>query len=223
MPSARDRFRRCSLALGCAAALCVAAGCNILSAVGYVAAAAHEAGSTMIPAEYDGLQGEDFAVIVSVDRSVMLNHPRLVNRMTNAITTRLAGEAGATGFVPGPRILEFQFNTPAWTTWSYARVAEEFTVSRLVVVDLFEYRLNEPGNRYILAGSAAARVGVFEEERGTEEFAFLADVQVRFPDGTGYTRAEISEEAVAQMLELRFANRVSWLMYDHEEPNSIEY
>jgi len=196
-------------------------GCQ---AAAFLAKAAYEEGSHKVFAEYTGLRGQDFAVIVNMDQSLRASDPRLASVLTNAITRQLGSpEIGATGAVPGPRVLEFMYNNPSWPAWSYQRLADEFTVSRLVIVDVYEYRLYEPGNRYIWDGRAAARVGVFEAGLGTEDFAFSTDVQVPFPDEQGVTTREKSKSNVEANLQARLVSRIAWLMFDHEEPNVITY
>lgn len=211
-----------SVAMGSvlAGACLVAGGCQI---AGFFAKTAYESGSHQVFSEYEGLAGHDFAVVVNADQVVRSSDPRLVNRMTNAITRVLSEETGATGVVPGPMMLQFQYNNPSWPSWSYERLAQEFTVDRLVIVDLFEYRLNEPGNRFVWDGRAAARVSVFEAGMGGADVSFYRDVQVRYPDQTGVTRTELQEQVIVQGLEVRLVNRVCWLFFDHEEPNTIEY
>ncbi len=209
-----------ALGLG-APAIVGSGGCT---AAGFIAKAAYETGDHKVLAEYTGLSGHDFAVIVNMDQSLRASEPRLASILTNALTRQLGmPEVGATGAVPGPRVLEFMYNNPAWPAWSYQRIADEFTVSRLVVVDVYEYRLYEPGNRYLWNGRAAARVGVFEANLGTEEFAFSDDIQVPFPDETGVTTREKSKGNVESNLQARLVSRIAWLMFDHDEPNIITY
>lgn len=196
-------------------------GCQ---ALGFAANAAYEAGSKKVYAEYEGLVGQDYAVIVNMDQSLRATEPRLATVLTNAITRQLgAPQVGATGAVPGPKVLEFMYENPAWPAWSYQRVAAEFTVSRLIVIDLYEYRLYEPGNRYLWNGRAAARVGVFESDMGLEEFVYTKDIQVHYPDDTGVTTRELSKGNVESNLQARLVSRIAWLMFDHEEPNIITY
>ena len=200
------------------------AACNIIGAVGYAVGAAAEEGNRTVLAEYTGLQGQDFAVLVYVEPVLEMDHPRLRNRLTNASTRILSQPGvGATGVVPGPRVLEFQYENPSWTTWSYERLAEEFTVGRLVLLDLVEYRLHEPGNRFTYDGQAIARLSVYEAGTPGDELAFSREVRVSFPDVTGLMRTEAPPETVAANLEQRRVNRATWLRFDHEEPKKIEY
>ncbi len=208
------------------AATLMPAGCAVAAALGVMADTYKRTGSREVFAEYDGLRGKSFAVIVAADRSIQASDPRMVSRLTNSITGMIVGEresVGFTGFVPGPRVLEFQYNTPSWASWSYERLAEEFVVDRLILVDLYEYRLHEPGNPHTWEGIIAGRVGVIEADTGSDDFAFQKEIRVRFPDAPGYTARDISPSGMRATLEQRFVNRVSWLFFDHEEANMLEY
>ena len=71
---------------------------------------------------------------------------------------------------------------------------------------------------------AAARVGVVEA-RGyaPNEYAFFKDVQVKYPDDTGLSPQDLTSQVVRSNLEKRFVDRVTWLLYDHQEPYYPEY
>jgi len=190
------------------------AGC---AAAGFFAKTIHEAGDHMVYAEYTGLAGHDFAVLVHADQVLRAADVGLVTKITNGVTRMLSQpEVGASGVVPGFAVLTFQYENPSWPSWSYERLADEFTVSRLVVIDLYAYRLNEPGNRHVWDGRAGARVSVYEREMDAEEFAYSGDVAVQFPDGTGFTRNELQKEIVEANLQDRLIKRISWLMYDRK-------
>lgn len=199
------------------------AGCNLFGIVAPIARAAEEAGSTTYPAEYDGLVGKTFAVIVQADPVLRMNEPNLPGVMTNAITRVLASNVNHAGYVPGPRVLEFQFSTPRWAAWEPLRVADELTVDRLVVIDIVEYRKHEPGNAVIWDGRAVARVEVYEAEYDSNEPVFASEVRVQYPDGSGFSRQELDGRVVEANLRQRLVDRATWLMYEHTLPNSIEY
>ena len=205
------------------AILAPCAGCEI---IGVMARTYQETGSRMVPAEYTDLADQDFAVIVSADRNIQGINPELVTRVTQLITSRLAvvENTDASGFVPAGPIIEFQLTNPAWNSWTYDDIAEEFGVDRLIVVDISEFRLNQPGNQYIWDGLAIARVGVIEADSAIpDDFVFTKDIAVAYPDGKGFTKNDFSRRHVYGFLERRLVDRVSWLFYEHEEANAIEY
>lgn len=202
-------------------------GCQVAGMVAVMGDTYERTGSHKVYAEYEGLRGKAFAVLVVVDRSTAGEHPRMMNRLTNTLTAAIIEQKdliGFDGYVPGPVVLAFQYGNPSWVSWPYERIADEFTVERLIVVDIFEYRLQEPGNAYMWSGRAAARIGVIEADGpAPDEFAYTKEIVVGFPDGDGYTSNDFTQGQVQATLEKRFIDRVSWLFYDHEEKNMMDY
>ena len=221
------RILKLGLALALGGLAAAQSGCVVGSLVGGMMASYEATGESMVFAEYQGLQDKTYAVIVTAPRSIQGEYPRLVSSLTNAIGARIAAaneDVLALGFVPGPRVLEFQYATPQWTAWSYEELLDHFQVDRLIVVDLFEFRLREAGNRYVWDGRIASRVGVVEADTGApNEFMFVRDLRIRYPDDGGYTAADFTQAHIEASLKDRFANRVSWLFFDHMEPNQIRY
>lgn len=200
-------------------------GCGTVGAlVGGMAESANRQGSSSIEARYTGLEGKSFAVVVAADRAIQADYPDVVARICVLTSARLSKEAKAGGFVPGERVLEWQFNNPRWTTMPMSELASKLGVQRLVYVDLIEYRLHDPGNAYLWAGVASANVGVIEADSTVpEDFAFQTQIQVQFPTDEGFGPSDIPFEAVNSELSRRVIDRASWLFYPHEEPNTIEY
>lgn len=214
--------KRFSVALLCLATLGMH-GC-VGAFFGFLAANEQRTGSHMEEAEYDDLQDKSFAVIVAADRAIQAEHEGLVLEITNRVSQMIASNTGVTHWVPPGRVVQFQYNNPSWTAMSYGEVAAEFEVDRLIVIDLQEYRLHDPGNKYLWDGLAAGSVAVIERESfDPDDFAFQKFVQVRFPDDTGFGPSNISELAVTSELVRRLSTRMAWLFYDKEVPNAIEF
>lgn len=212
-----------AIALG---ALASAGGCNVFGIFGVMARTYQETGTHMVPAEYEGLADKNFAVIVSADRTIQGTFPELVTRVTQLVTQRLAvvERTEASGFVPAPAILEFQLTNPSWNSWTYDQIAEEFGVDRLVVIDIYEFRLHEPGNQNLWDGQATARVGVVEADSPIpDDFTFNESVRVSYPDGRGFSKSDFPRRHVFGFLERRLVDRVSWLFYEHEEKIRPDY
>ncbi len=215
-----------AVALGAVALMCLT-GCWIPALVGGMAQSAHETGSTLKFAEYEDLMGNDYAVVVKVTRGIAGEFPSLAGVMTNAIARRMVtsnDKIQATGFVPGALVLEFQYSTPSWEAWTYGKLAQHFGVTRLIIVDIHEFRLYEPGNRYVWNGRVAVRIGIVDaDDPGAVDFSFTKDLYIRYPDDDGYTMNDMSTNNVIANLQERVANRVAWTFFDHEEPNIIPY
>lgn len=211
---------------GCACA-CAAwlGGC---SAVGFVGAMIEEKrrhSTKPVEAQYERLSGKTFAVVVSADRSVQAEHPGLVPRLATQITDRLSGdEVGALGVVPAQRILQYQYENPRWAALAPIELARTFGVERLIVIEVQEYRLNDPGNQYLWEGVAAAQISVLEADAPfPDEYAFHQAARVDFPDDRGRGPLDFPREVVTTELSRRLIDRVSWLFYRHQEPYYPEY
>ncbi|MBK7406052.1 MAG: hypothetical protein IPJ41_15935 [Phycisphaerales bacterium] len=197
------------------------AGCSFL---GMMAASAERQGSSKHAAEYTGLAGHTFAVVALVDRAVQVEFPGLLPSLVQRIDQRIAENAGSTGHVPGDRVTEYLANNPQWVAWPRGRLAEELNVDRIVFVEVNEFRTNEPGNEYLWDGVGWATVSVIERGSSTTDVdAFRKEIRVKFPDRRGIGPAEVDRVGVSSTLLARMVDRTSWLFYDHEEPNAIEY
>ena len=222
-PSRPSPGRAGVLVLAAAAAI-APAGCAVPTLVGGMAESYKRTSTHSIPSEYDGLKDKSFAVIVAAERMIQSSRPQEVARLTTLITERLITSADAAGVVPPSVVLGYQYNHPRWVTMTYDELAEEFGVERLVYVDLYEFRLNDPGNAYLWGGQAAATVGVVEADGPLgDEFVYSKQISVHFPDEDGYGPTDYTGEQIAAVLEKRFVDRLTWLFYDHQEPYYPDY
>ncbi|MFG0313229.1 MAG: hypothetical protein ACF8LL_03480, partial [Phycisphaerales bacterium] len=175
-------------------------------------------------AEYEGIAGHSFTVVVSADRLIEGNNPGIAARITQRVNDRLIQNAMPSFAIPSADLLTVLYNTPQWPAMPRGEVADMLGVERLVVVELVEYRLHEPGNKYIWDGSASCVVSVFESDSPfPDDPVYEKAIRVSFPDISGLMRTEIPEAAVNTELANRLTNRIAWLFYTHEESNVIPY
>lgn len=207
--------------LGCASQM---SGCWIAAVAGGMAESYKESSTRTVEAEYLGLEGHSYAVVVAADRAIQADFPSLTSVITDRINGRLFQHSGATGFIPTQTGLTYLLNRPQWTAMPLGELAEELGVERLVFIEIWEYRLNDPGNSYLWEGVAQASVGVIDPTSALpDEFVFEKQVRVGFPDGPGFGPAEISRKVVSSALLSRLVDRASWLFYDHQEPYYPKY
>ena len=213
-----------ALSVPLACATLALTGCAIGTLIGGMARSAELHGTSDIPAEYTGLQDKSFAVVVSADRLIQATEPGLTARITQRVNNRLMQNAGASFGIPSNDLLAVLYAKPQWHAMQPSEVADILGVERLVWVEVDEYRLTEPGNQYIWAGVASGLVFVYAADGLLpDDPMFEKRIHVEFPDSQGYMQSDIPAGAVTSELSNRFINRVSWLFYDHEEPNMIEY
>ncbi len=199
-------------------------GCIIGAAIGGMAESYKRTGTSEIEAEYTGLAGHSFTVVVGADRMIEGNNPGIAARINQRVNDRLIQNANATFAIPSTDLLTVLYNTPQWPAMPRGEVAAMLGVERLVVVEIIEYSLHEPGNKYVWDGSASCMVSVFESDSGfPDDPTFEKAIRVSFPDASGLMRTEIPEAAVNTELANRLTNRIAWLFYTHEESNVIPY
>ncbi len=198
-----------------------AGGCQM---VGGMAASFYKTGSHAVEADYPDLAGKKTAVIVAADRFVQADHPSLTPRLTAGIAARIAAYAECETVLNPRNVLLFQTDHPRWPVMSHSELAAALGVDRLVYVDVYDFRLHETGNQYLWDGRVAAVVGVVEADGALpDEFAYQKDIIVGFPDGPGYGPTDFTDAQVMAVLQSRFVDRVSWLFYEHEEKNIMDY
>lgn len=182
-------------------------------------------GSKTVAPKYTGLADKSFAVVVAADRSVQANYPMLISQLSTTVAERLKEKVGANGWIPPADVMGFQYQHPEWTTWTLQRLASELGVERLVFIDVQEFRLNEPGNEYLWKGAASALVGVVEADiDSSESFAFTEPISVQYPTKeTALSPAQTSWNEMQVILAKRLVDRASWIFFEHDEANIIDY
>ncbi len=224
MTRLRHRARSIALALIGTLGVLSAPGCIIPAAIGGMAESYHRTGKSTIPAEYTGISGKSFAVVVTGSRMIESDHPGLTARMIQRINDRLIANANPSYAIPSGDLLTVLYNAPQWPAMTRGEVGEMLGVERLVVVEIIDYSLHEPGNQYLWDGVTTALVQVFETDSAMpDDPVFEKSIRITFPDSKGFLRTDIPEAAVTSELSNRLVNRVAWLFYEHEESNSIPY
>ncbi|MBL0868955.1 MAG: hypothetical protein IBJ18_00065 [Phycisphaerales bacterium] len=218
------RARAFGLAALAAGLLISLSGCNLVAPIGGVMENIKRDTPVEVLAEYEGLSGKSFAVVVLADRVIQAEYPEVVARLTIEIAERLKKETTATAYVPGKRMLQYQFDNPRWISMSAGDLGKALGVERLVYVELLDYRLNDPGNAYLWKGVARANVSVAEiDGSAPDDLRLRKPLAVRYPDDDGYGQQDMQRVLVNTELSRRMIDRVSWLFYKHEEKYDSKY
>lgn len=196
-------------------------GCQL---VGFFAAAYEKETPKSVRAEYRGLEGKSFAVVIAADRVIQADYPGVVPTLTVRISETLAEHAGASGYAQPELLLARLYERPGWVAMPLGELAEYLGVERLIYIDLYEFRLNDPGNRYLWSGVAAGRLSVIEVDSAIpDEPVFEKSIRVTYPDSDGYGEGEMTGSQVGTVLVIRFAERAAWTFYDHKERRDLPY
>lgn len=169
--------------------------------------------------KYEGLENKTVAVIVQSDLATTYEHPDLEYSIAVGVAGRIQKEVPGVRVVDPRRVHTWKFRTPQWSSMPMGEIATRLDVDRLVHVDIYEYRLHPPGNRYLWDGVCAANVGVIE--RGgydPDTFVDTFNVESRFPDMEGVGQANASSSQIRTGVLVPFVQRTAWLFHKHLEP-----
>jgi hypothetical protein len=194
------------------------ASCGIFGIASKVGEAIEVEKKVEVLAKYRGLENKTVAVVVNADRGVLYEHPTVVPNVAGNVAV------GLKEHVSGVRVLDWResvawcYRTPSWTTLPLGELAHELGVDRVVFVDIYEFRLNPVGNRWIWEGMAGGHVGIVERDSlDPDVFAEEFSVAVTFPDVRDLSRESATEQQIQMGLVARFTQNVNKLFYDHLE------
>lgn len=199
-------------------ALVAATACAPLNALGVIGNEIERNKKIEVLAEYEGLENRTVAVIVDADASVRYEFPTMTTTIAANVAYRVQTNVRGTSVLAPATVAQWQYQTPAWTTLPYGQIAEELGVDRVVLVEIYEFRLNPPGNKYMWDGAGSATVSIIEREHPEPDaFAENFDIRVNFPGGEARPRESLSPQLMFQGLMTRFTQKVAWLFYTHLE------
>lgn len=204
------------------AAATLASGCGVFGVMSKVGEAIESEKQVEVLARYRGLENQTVAVVVNADRTVHYEYPTVVPYVTSSVAgglrNRVSGLKEANRVMPPAESLGWCYRTPSWTTLPLGQVAEDLGVQRVVVIDIYEFRLNPPGNRWIWDGMAAANVGIIERDSlDPDSFVEEYSVTVKFPDKSEVGRESAREADILLGLTAKLTQTVNKLFYDHLE------
>ncbi len=206
------RFAGLASSLLAALVLSASVGCAV------VAAFDPEDKPQPVAAQYTDLTGRKVAVLVRTDEMTRYRFPESTKALSNAMTRSIAQNVEGVTVVPTRRTLEYQEKNPYWPAVPPSRLIGALEVDRLIVVDVAEYRTQEPGNQYLWRGVIDALIAVYEAESiDPDDKAFEQRVRAEWPEGTTVGLVE-GDDATLQAAALStFTLRGAGLFYDHEE------
>jgi hypothetical protein len=169
-------------------------------------------------AKYDGLENRTVAVLLQVDMQTAYEHPTAMANVALNLAFTIRKSVHGVRVLDPTVALAWQHQNPSWPAMPLGKIAQELDVERLVVVDLYEYRLNPPGNRWLWDGLAAANVGIVEHD-GLDPDAYAVEFNIlgKFPDLENLGRESATERSVELGLQKVFVEKAGWLFYDHLE------
>lgn len=196
-------------------------GCTL---IGGMAESYRQNSTHAVPAEYTGLTGQSVAVVVIVDRSIEADFPGITATLIERMNERIRLNCNPHKAFPSVQLVQYLTNNPQLLVRPRSELAADLGVNRLVVMEVREFRLNDPGNQYLWEGAAAAQVSVIEADGPLpDDNAFSRAIRVGFPDQKGIGPEQFGRDVISSELLRRIVDRSSWLFYEHQEPYYPKY
>ncbi|MDA1008238.1 MAG: hypothetical protein O2800_04450 [Planctomycetota bacterium] len=198
-------------------------GCFLPGLVAFTSDNVERSKNVEILAKYSGLENHTAAVLIHADMTVQYDHPVAVANMSLNLASKLQSEVAGLRLLDQRLTLEWMHRNPSWVTMPLSEVAMELDVERLVIIDLYEFRLHPPGNRWQWEGVAAANIGIVEADgldpdAHADEFNIVAT----FPDVDGLAREAATWQQIELGLQKTFLDSTAFLFYDHVVPKHPE-
>lgn len=170
-----------------------------------------------IPAQYDDLKNQRFAVLVSADANTLYQSPEATRSICTAVTRELADKVAGSKPLNPKQVIQFQDETPYWTTVPYNRLLKQLDVDRLVIIDVVQYNIHEKGNASVFKGTAIANVSVAKSS-DEDLLAFSKVVKATYPVGSelGLLKTETDEQTFRLALLLNLSQTIGRMFYEYE-------
>ncbi len=194
-------------------------GCQLGQLVGAVAQSEEYQKLVDTPPRYAGLKDKTIAVLVQTDMATLYEHPELVASITGGVSARIGRDVPGAKVLNPQHIIDWQYRTPQWSVLPHGELMEQLNVERVVFIDVLEFRLNPPGNRYLWEGVCVGRVGVMERNSiDPDSFVETFDIQGKYPTKSGMSRESAREDIIQFGLLQDFIMKTTWLFHQHLEP-----
>ena len=210
--------RSICVSLGLCAVLICLPGC-ITDLIGGVSQNIEYQRKKEVLAEYNGLEDRTVAVLVMADLSTLYEFPDLTAKITSGLTSRIGRDVPGAQMMMPEAIIAWQYRTPQWEAMPFGDLAEALGVDRVVYVDIYEYRLNPPGNYWLWEGVCGASIGIIERDGiDPDSFVKTFNVAVEYPTITGVSRENASAVQIETGVLAEFIKKSAWKFHDHIEP-----
>ena len=199
------------------ACLAGASGCEVF---GWLAdgVAGGDAPPITVKAEYFGLENESVAVLVAADTAILYEHPLVQLEVATFVSQRIADNVEGATVVDPRQVVDFQQRNIYWDTLPYSEIAGRLEVTRLVVIDLVEYHLREPGNVNLWRGRLAASMGVAEVDgERPNDLAYQTEVSVVYPPDRPVGVVKAEQQTIRFATLALFSRAAAGKFHDHKE------
>jgi hypothetical protein len=210
--SRRDAIRA-SLGLCAATTL---TGCEAAGIIAHVVTP--ETKTLHVKAEYRGLENQKVAVLVDANPSLLFEQPLAQREVCEWVSEKLAANVPGIQVIAAKQVVDFQNRNLYWNTATYSELARRLGVNRLLLIELTDYRLHEPGNVNIWRGVIAGSVAVAEADGPRpDDLVYDAPVMVAYPPDKPMGVLNADQRTIRFGTLDLFALAAAGKFYDHDE------
>ena len=194
------------------------AGCIIPAMAGAIGQNIERYKKIEVLPEYYGLENKTVAVVVQCDASILYEHSSVYGTIAMNASRRIQENVIGAKVLDYRTVMQWQYQTPTWSMLPYGEIAKELGVERVVLIEVYEFRLHPAGNRYLWDGVCAGTVGVIERDGwDSDSFAKTWDIAAKFPDIAGVGRESATADSIQMGVLAKFVDQCTWLFYRHVE------
>lgn len=175
--------------------------------------------TVQVKAQYTGLENQTFAVLVATDEYTTFTYPAAAGAIGRSVTADIASSVPGSKPMDPQQVLQFQKQNPYWITIPYGQLIQRLGVDRLVIIDLVEFTLREPGNAHVWQGQMVGNIGVAEAGANNgNALSFTSIIKARFPDDSSRVGVLDSDDKTIQLgLVSDFTRKTVNLFRDHQD------
>ncbi|XAM00489.1 hypothetical protein OT109_03675 [Phycisphaeraceae bacterium D3-23] len=169
-------------------------------------------------AQYLGLNDKSVAVIIAMSDQTQYKFPDARQQLAREITRRIAISVPGVDVVNPDTIIRWQGENPYWNARPPSKLIEALNVDRVVMVEIGEYRMTDPGDTNIKRGVISGNINVIEADAlDPDNYAFTQTIRLSFPDEfrTRVGLAAASLDDIRTITVSRFTEDTAGLFYDH--------
>jgi len=193
-------------------------GCkNVAGFVGHVVGGEEKDKVYEVEAKYKTLAGHSVAIVVKADQTLYFQYPAAPGTIQRSIAAELALQMPSVRLTDPAQIEKFQKENPYWNTMPDGDLLKRLKVERLILVDIAEFSLHEPGNASVWRGTIRGNVSVHEDNSANaNNSTFSENVDSLFPNDSKVGVLNSDDQTMLFGLSKRFSQAVVGLFYDHK-------
>ncbi len=215
-------MKRIQTYLGWAALLAVCFVMGGCEAFGFVGQAVQPTPPPLnVKAEYRGLENQKVAVLVDADQALLFEQPLVQREVCEAVSLKLTANVPGIQVIEARQVVDFQQRNLYWSTAAYADLAKRLGVTRLVLIELTEYRFRQPGQTDIWRGVISGSVAVAEADGSKpNDLVYDTPLTVAYPPDKPLGVLHADQRTIRQGTLDLFAHGVAGKFSDHKQPQA---